>query len=297
MILKSTGSGGSVALIAPASPFDTGLYDKGRDILEKAGYRTVPGESIFNTRGYLAGTDFERARDLTDALLDPRIDAVICIRGGYGCGRLLPWIPFHSLADKPKIFLGHSDITFLHLAFLSRMGWTTLHGPNITGLADKPEAADNVFKAIAGEVQFEWTLEPDQVLRPGSAKGPVIGGNLTCLTHLLGTPYLPDMTGALLLIEDCGEALYRLDRMLNHLKLAGILQKLAGILIGEFVRCADYDKILEMIMEHVRYFDYPVLGGLPFGHGERNDVIPLGTPFLLDSHSHILRAIEAPIVA
>jgi len=297
MILKPVGPGGAIALIAPSSPFDAGLYEKGRAILEEAGYRTVPGNSIFEVEGYLAGSDLQRARDLTDALLDPDIAALICIRGGYGSGRLLPWLPFSTLRKTPKIFLGHSDITFLHLAFLSQMGWVTLHGPNLGGMAELPERVENVLRVLSGTNEFAWRLEPEQVLRHGKATGPVIGGNLTCLAHLIGTPYLPDLTGALLLVEDCGEALYRLDRILCHLKLAGILQRLGGILLGEFEKCAENGKICQMVMDHVRFFDFPVVHELPFGHGRRNEVIPLGAPFLLDTHGSILRILDPPIGA
>lgn len=297
MILEKPRHGGAIALIAPASPFDPTLYEKGRAILENAGFRTVPGRSIFNTRSYLAGSDLQRTRDLTDALLAPEIEAVICIRGGYGSGRLLPRLPFQTLRRKPKVFLGHSDITFLHMAFVSQMGWTTLHGPNVTGFAEIPEQAEDVLRVLSGAAEFRWNLAPSQILRHGTRTGPVLGGNLTCISHMVGTPYLPDMTGALLLIEDRGEALYRLDRMMNHLMLSGILPKLGGILLGEFSDCGEDGRVVEMIMEHVRFLDFPVVRGLPFGHGRRNGIIPLGTPFLLDTHEHVLSIIESPIAA
>ncbi len=296
MILKRTGPGGSIALIAPSSPFDPATYEKGRAILDGAGFRTVPGKNIFELKGYLAGSDVERAQDMTDAILDPAIDAIVCIRGGYGSGRILPWLNFHSLKNNPKIIIGHSDVTFLHLAFCAKMGWITFHGPNLTGMAEMPERAQSVIDVLFGNSRFEWSFRPEQVLRHGAAKGIILGGNLTCLAHLVGTPFLPDLTGALLLIEDCGEALYRLDRIINHLKLAGILQKLGAILLGDFENCAENAKICEMVMEHVKYFDFPVVNGLPFGHGRQNEVFPIGAPFLLDTHESVLRIIESPII-
>jgi muramoyltetrapeptide carboxypeptidase len=297
MMLKSLSPGSSIALIAPSGPFDPMLYEKGREILEAAGYETVSGKNILHREKYLAGTDLERVQDVTAALLDPGIDAVICIRGGYGSSRLLPWIPFFKLGKAPKIFLGHSDITFLHLPLIGLAGWTTFHGPNLTGMAGLPERAENVLKMLSGNIPFEWNLEPGQILRHGTATGSVLGGNLTCLAHLVGTPYIPNMEGTLLLIEDNAEALYRIDRMINHLKLAGILPALGGILLGEFTNCAASDEICEMVMDHVRFFDFPVIRGLPFGHGSRNEVIPLGTPFLLDTHERVLKALVPPIAA
>ncbi len=287
--------GDSVALIAPASPFDPALYEKGSRILQEAGYRVVPGESILKRQGYLAGTDIERVRDLSNAVLDPEVRAIVCIRGGYGSGRLLPWILFPSFQKNPKILIGHSDITFLHLALNSRAGWTTFHGPNLTGMAEDPDRANCVLNALAGRGEYDWTFGPEQVLRHGTVKGPVIGGNLTCLAHLVGTPFLPDMSGALLLIEDCKEALYRLDRIINHLKLAGILSGLGGILLGEFTNCAENSAICDMVMDHVSIYDFPVVHSLPFGHGRRNDLIPFGAPFLLDSHERVLRILENPV--
>lgn len=297
MIFKSLMPGSSIALVAPSSPFDPDLYEKGRRVLEDAGYTVVPGRSILHREGYLAGTDLDRVTDLTDALLDPATDAIVCIRGGYGSGRLLTRLLFSTLSRHPKIFLGHSDVTFLHMAMICKMGWTTFHGPNLTGIAESAERAENVLRFLSGKAEFSWEFESGQVLKEGRVEGPVLGGNLTCLSHMIGTPFMPDLAGALLLIEDCGEALYRLDRMLNHLKLAGILPRLGGILLGEFTNCAENGDIYRMVMDHVRYFDYPVVYGLPFGHGDRNDVIPLASPFLLDTHERVLKAIEAPVRA
>ena len=293
---RSLGPGSAVALVAPAGPFEADKYEKGASLLRMAGYQVVPGKNVFKRRGYLAGTDLERLEDLSQALLDPAIDAVICIRGGYGSGRLLPRIPFRSLREKPKLFIGHSDITFLHLGFSSMAGWTTFHGPNIIGMSEVEQRAQSVLELLSGKASFHWTLSREQVLRPGRVEGPVIGGNLSCLTRLIGTPYMPDPAGALLLIEDCGEALYRLDRMMNHLRLASVLPVLGGILLGDFDRCGLESDICAMIMDHAGDCGFPVVCGLPFGHGARNDVIPLGAPFLLDTDERVLRVLETPFV-
>jgi muramoyltetrapeptide carboxypeptidase len=287
--------GSSIALVAPASPFETGLYDKGVQILLAAGYDVVSGKNIFKRESYFAGTDMERLQDLTEAVLDPKIEAIICIRGGYGSGRLLPRIPFPVFSRNPKLFIGHSDITFLHLGLMSKAGWTTFHGPNLTGMAEAPEKAESVLKVLSGEASYQWMFDPRQVLRPGTARGRVLGGNLSCLANLVGTPYMPDMTGSLLLVEDRGEALYRLDRMMNHLKLAGILPRLGAILLGEFTDCAENNDICTMVMDHVREYDFPVVHSLPFGHGLHNEVIPFGPPFVLDTDERLLKILEAPV--
>jgi len=292
---KKVGPGSSIALVAPASPFEADKYEKGVQVLQTAGYRVVPGRNIFNKQSYLAGTDQDRLHDLIEAVLDPNVDAIICIRGGYGSGRLLPRIPFSSFRRNPKLFIGHSDITFLHLGLMSCAGWTTFHGPNLTGMGEAPQRAQSVLSVLSGEASYQWAMEPEQVLKPGFATGRVLGGNLSCLAHLVGTPYMPDVTGALLLIEDCGEALYRLDRMINHLKLAGILPLLGAILLGEFTGCAENSDVCAMVIDHVGEYTFPVVCNLPFGHGSRNDVIPFGAPFVLDTNELMLKILEAPV--
>ena len=291
---RSLGPGSAIALVAPAGPFEAEGYERGARILRSAGYSVVQGGNAFKRQGYLAGTDPDRLEDLTEALLDPAIEAVICIRGGYGSGRLLSRIPYQSFGGNPKLFIGHSDITFLHLGLASMAGWTTFHGPNLIGMSEVEQRGQSVLEVLSGKASFRWKLGTEQILRPGRVEGPVLGGNLSCLTRLIGTPFMPDTAGALLLIEDCAEALYRLDRMMNHLRLASVLQGLGAILLGDFDRCAPEEDICAMIMEHVSDYDFPVVRGLPFGHAGTNEVIPLGAPFLLDTNERVLAILETP---
>ena len=291
--------GDCLALVAPASPFSEEKFGRACAILQQAGFRTRQGRHLFSRRGYLAGTEAERARDLCDALCDPSVAAVICIRGGYGSGRLLPWLPFPTLQQHPKIFLGFSDITFLHLAFAGRLDWVTFHGPNLMQMMNfhedhDPESFNRVLTTLTGTAEFSWPLTESRILKPGIATGKLLGGNLTCLTHLLGTRYFPAMDGALLLIEDCGEALYRLDRLFAHLKLCGVVERLGGIVMGRFKDCGEAAGIHEMILEQVADYHFPVIADLPFGHGTENEVIPLGTAFYLNTYEHAFRALKNP---
>ena len=292
--LKPLKPGDAISLVAPASPFEMEKYERGCEVLRNAGYKLLPGRHVFERKNYLAGGDSERADDLISAFLDPDSAAVICIRGGYGSGRLLPRLPFSTLRKHPKIFLGHSDITFLHLALFSQLGWTTVHGPNVTGIGNGPEFAQNTLDALSGKSAFEWRFASKQVLREGSASGVLLGGNLTCMSHLLGTPYFPETAGAILLIEDCGEPLYRLDRIFFHLRLSGVLPGLGGIVLGDFENCGEAAKIHEMIAAQVKDYPIPVVSGLPFGHGARNEVVPLGAPFLLDTNARIFKNLRSP---
>lgn len=289
--------GDGIALVAPSSPFEIDKYQRACSLLETRGYRLAPGTNIFQEHGYLAGTEAERAQDLIRAIASPDVSAVICIRGGFGSSRLLPWLPFSVLRNSPKLFLGYSDATFLHLAFWNKMGWTTFHGPNLVDMIDVPERMDEALTALSGEQDFCWHLEDHQLLRPGMATGTLLGGNLTCLCHLLGTPYFPNLAGALLLLEDRGEALYRLDRMLTQLKLAGVFNQVGGLLLGHFHDCGESRKVTEMVLDQVRPYSFPVVADLPFGHGSPNQVIPLGSAFALNTFEGTLRLTTSPFMA
>lgn len=294
-MIKPLQRGGRIALVAPSSPFARDRFERACHTLEYMGYRLTPGKSIFQERGFLAGTEAERAGDLVSAIAAPEVSAIFCIRGGYGSSRLLPWLPFAVLRNSPKIFLGYSDATFLHLAFWHEMGWITFHGPNLIDLIDRPEERERVFQALSGHLEFAWHLEDRQVLKPGLVTGPLLGGNLTCLSHLLGTPYFPDLKGALLLLEDRGEAPYRLDRMLNQLKLAGMFEGIGGLLLGHFQDCGEPRRIGEIVLDLVRSWPFPVVAGLPFGHGYPNEVVPLGALFTLNTFEGTLRIVRSPL--
>ena len=288
--------GDLLALVAPSSPFDPDRFEQGSRILEDLGYRLLPGNHIHKRRGYLAGSESERAQDLMRAFAQPDVSAVVCIRGGYGSSRLLPWLSFPRLGGQPKIFLGFSDATFLHMAFQTRLKWVTFHRPNLMNLAEHPEFAADFQKALSGKQDFTWSFGEDNVLRHGTGRGRLMGGNLTCMAHLLGTPYFPDLEGAVLMIEDCSEALYRLDRLFNHLKLAGKIEGLAGLVLGQFKDCCTCGQIRDMILESVNTCSFPVVAGLPFGHGLQNRIIPLGVPFSLNTYEGKLQALENPLV-
>lgn len=284
--------GDCIALIAPSSPFDVDKLHQASTILTHRGYRLAPGRAIVQRQGYLAGTEAERANDLILAISNPDVSAVICIRGGFGSSRLLPWLPFSAIRKTPKIFLGHSDITFLHAALWTKARWVTFHGPNLIDMVDSPDNMEDVLSALSNRREFSWTVEEHHVLRPGTASGTLLGGNLTCLCHLLGTPYFPDMSGALLLLEDRGEAVYRLDRLLTQLKLAGVFDQIRGLILGRFHHCDDPPKIRDMVHDQVKCYSFPVVTDLPFGHDAPNQVIPLGASFVLNTYEGTFRLIS-----
>jgi muramoyltetrapeptide carboxypeptidase len=292
--LRPIQPGDCIGLVAPGSPFDPDKFQSACTLLEAQGYRLRLGEHVHESQGYVAGPESERAGDLTAALMDPEVAAVLCIRGGYGSGCLLPWLGFGKLSGRMKPLIGYSDVTFLHLAFQARMGWTTFHGPNLMDLAETPQQAPLLLQALQGELDFVLELSASQVLSPGIASGKLLGGNLTCIAHLMGTPYFPDFDGAILFIEDCNEPLYRLDRCINQLKLGRVFDNLAGLALGRFKNCGESDEICRMVLHHLKPFRFPIVADLPLGHIVDNKLLPLGIPFSLNTYEYKLGPLVSP---
>jgi muramoyltetrapeptide carboxypeptidase len=292
--------GDRVAVVAPASPFEREPFEAGLRVLGNR-YDAVWDDGVFARRRYLAGDDARRLEELARALEDPAVRAVFAARGGYGCLRLLPGLAGRAglAALPPKAVVGFSDLTALHLA-LQAAGWASVHGPVVTQLAGQPpEAVERLF----GLLEDARTPAPPLRGTPvagGVAEGPLVGGNLSLLTRLLGTPWLPPLDGAVLLLEEVGERPYRLDRMWTHLALAGVLRRVRGLALGAFTDCeerdADYGSA-DVVAELARETGLPCVAGLPVGHGPRNLAVPLGVAVRLDGAAGTLEALEPAVVA
>jgi muramoyltetrapeptide carboxypeptidase len=282
--------GDRIAIVSPSSPVDRELVTRGAARLSER-YRPFLDEHVFDVERYLAGPDAVRAEALRTALFDPEMRAVLCARGGSGAGRLLPLL---NVASTPtKLLVGFSDVTALHAALQSD-GRVSVHGPVVTQLADQPQdAVDRLFQLLEGG------LPPPLVggtpLVEGVAEGPLLGGNLAVLTSLVGTSFLPDTRGAVLLLEDDGEQPYRLDRLWTHLRNAGILAGLAGIALGDFTNCerpgaswAARD-VLRTLAEET---GLPCAVGFSVGHGPVNLALSLGTRVRLDAGAGTLTPLE-----
>jgi len=280
-------SGDAVSVIAPAGPFDPAAFKLGLAALEELGFEPRYDPRIFEAKAYLAGDDNRRLSELNAAFRDSATRAVICARGGYGSMRLLPRIDLGALPDKPLV--GFSDITALHLLW-NRDGRRSIHGPVITQLGRQPE---NVRRALGkllckGEPPRLTGAEP---VRAGRATAPLVGGNLSVLTRLLGTPYLPELRGKLLFFEDVGERPYRLDRMLTHLKLAGLLDGVAGIAVGGLTGCEEKDAdytALDVVRAMLADLPIPSATGFLVGHGEVNFPVLLGGAYTLNADAGTL---------
>ena len=286
--------GDTIGIAAPAGPFEPKPFQDGIMALEAMGFQVYRGPALFDQMGYLAGTDEARAGDLAHLFRNPEVKAIICARGGYGCMRLLPLIDWEAIRCYPKIFMGFSDITVLLTLFYQRAELMTYHGPVVTQLGTLPdESRAAMVRALTTNEEIVICPARPVVLHPGVAAGPLLGGNLTLLCHLLGTPYAPRVDGHVLFLEDTGEALYRIDRMLWHLKLAGWFDKIAGLVLGRFTDCGGMNAICDLAADLCRGRKIPVLAGFDFGHEAPNLTIPVGGNAVMDTVAGSLQ-INAP---
>jgi muramoyltetrapeptide carboxypeptidase len=286
---------------------------RAEELCRALGYEPVVGRNAYSRHGYCAGTDEERLADLNGALQDSSIDAIWCIRGGYGSLRLLDQVDYSALARRPKALIGFSDVTALLNAVTRLTGVVTFHGP--VARAGMPSFSRTHFDRVltsaapAGRLgripQATDLLVPQEnrivTLAGGVAEGPLAGGNLTLLQCLIGTPYFPELAGAVLFLEDLGEDLYRIDRMLAHLRLIGALRRLAGVVVGRFteMRRSGGDGALgfdEVLAGYFGPLGIPVAYGFPVGHIEAQWTLPLGIRVRLDADRGEVELLE-PAVA
>jgi muramoyltetrapeptide carboxypeptidase len=294
--------GATVGIISPSSPPpDVSKFDTGIAALEHLGYRVKLGKHARKRNGFLAGTDRERAADLMGMFADSKVDAILCARGGYGTPRLLPLLDYRLIRRNAKAFVGYSDITALHCAFLAAAGLQTFHGPHLVGdFARTPldaftvQSFQHALAGGAGDIAAGYRQKSQAAWSRGTARGRLIGGNLSLLCSLVGTPWLPDFSRRILFIEDIGEPPYRFDRMLTQLLNAGLLQRVAGIAIGLNADCEDpkaadskeyRQTVDEVLRERLKPLGVPVVSGLPFGHVPTNATLRTGAIATLDTRS------------
>jgi muramoyltetrapeptide carboxypeptidase len=286
-------AGATIGVVAPASPFRRKVFDRGMKILQEMGYALKPAEGLFEASGYLAGSDAHRASQLQDMFLDDEVDAVMCARGGFGSLRMLPHIDWGVLKSHPKPFVGFSDITAIHHAFLAKAGMTSFHGPVVCSLPSSDRQTRLALnRALTSNEKISFAVAKPRIIGPGKAQGMLVGGNLTTLCHLVGTPFAADFSGAVLFLEDTGEAAYRIDRMLMHMKLAGCFEQVSGVLLGSFregVRAAAVDRLVQRLFAENKI---PILGGMAVGHGRRNLTLPVGVPVDLDADNGRVTLLE-----
>lgn len=287
-------AGARVALISPAGPLrGSEELDRARETCAGLGWRPIVHANAMASAGYFAGDDASRAADLQHALDDPEIDAIWCLRGGYGSARLLEHIRWTALRERPRPFIGFSDITALHLAVARECGVVSYHGPTARGRLS-PFSRDSLLRALSGSDPC-GDAPTARVLRPGSVRGRLAGGNLAVLTSLVGTKWSPRLEGAIVVVEDVNEATYRVDRMLLQLRLAGALDGCAAIAFGHCTSCDEEAdgggrrSLDDVVAETAERIGVPCVAGIPVGHIEDQWTLPLGAHAELSARDGAVR--------
>lgn len=293
--------GDTIGVVAPAAALERAYLERGVAALERQGFGVKVSGHTLDRDEILAGSDQTRAAELAAFFADPEVRAIFAARGGYGSGRLLPLLDFNRLALTPKIFLGFSDETFLLNALVDHARMTAFHGPMVAmdfARGVSAPAVQHLFALLSGTPET-LALEAPTVLRAGDATGELIGGCLSVVVAMLGTPWEPQFDGRILFLEDTGEKAYRVDRMLTQLGQAGILERAAGVVFGAIhpvdgsVR--ESDLISKFIAEFSARARCPVLAGIEAGHGSANYALPFGAIVRLDSARRRLTFTEAAV--
>ncbi len=306
--------GDVIGLIEPATnsdeAFDLTLVE---EAIVAMGLKPKRGAHVLDRFGYLAGSDKDRAADINALFADKQVKAIFAVRGGWGSARALPYIDWDIVRANPKLLLGFSDITALHMAIAAKVpGTITLHGPNASSAWGK--ASLDSFRAVAFDGAMPVYVNPvgnedrlvqrrfrTQVLTSGKGQGKLLGGNLTVLTALVGTPYLPSFDGAILFLEDVDEAEYRIDRMLTQLGQAGVLKNLKGVVFGQCTSCVAKDggsgfTLGDILRQHLGSLGIPAFQGAFFGHIADQYTLPVGGRVEIDADAGTLRLLESAVI-
>ena len=306
--------GDTVGLVCPAAPaYSRETVQITIESLAALGLKTKLSAHFYDRYGYLAGRDMDRAADLNMMFADPSVTMIMAMHGGWGCARILPLLDYDLIRRNPKLLIGYSDITALLLGIHAKTGLATIHGPE--GAATWNAYTVDWFRRVlmTGEsVQFQNPVDKDDTLSPtkdrittlrsGTAQGQLVGGNLTVLCHLIGSPYLPDWRGKILFVEDVHEDVYSVDRMLTHLKLAGILDQVAGFVFGKCTKCdagsGGYGSLTleEVLVEHIGSLTVPAYAGAMIGHVADKFTVPIGINAELNADAGTIRLLESAVV-
>lgn len=297
----------TVGLICPAGGFeDYKPIVLASRYLKKLGYKVKLGDSLVNSKKsykYLSGDDESRVADLLDFWFDKSVDAVFCLKGGFGSLRLIDKIDFAALKRVKKIFIGFSDVTVLLLAIYSKTNLITFHGPmlgadflNNKVVPKDGSSATKMFRLLHDQkFNFSYSTKNEGiVIYPGVAKGHLIGGNLTSICSMIGTNYLPDFKGSILFLEDINEEPYTIDRMITQFSLAGLLKKVSGIIFASFHNSGFRSRrqVARLLRDKVSDYKIPVVYYFPSGHGSKNHTLPIGRKVLLDADRLVLKAVD-----
>lgn len=312
---KRLKKGDTIGIVSPAGAiYESEPYEIAVESMEAMGLKVKLGEYVRTRHGHLAGTDEQRAEEFNEMWRDPDVDAIICLRGGSGAARILPLLDYETIEKNPKIFIGYSDITALHLAIYKKTGLVTFHGPLATSTWNN-FAAEHFQKLLfeAEAVQYEnpsdkgglltQTRNRIRTITPGTATGGLLGGNLSVLTNIMGTPYFPEnWENSILYLEDVGEKIYAVDRMMTQLQLGGVLEKISGFIFGKCTECdpggsSGYGSLtLEEVIDHyIKPLGIPAFSGAMIGHINDNVTIPNGIRAEMDAEKGTFKLLSPAV--
>ncbi|MGE5658035.1 MAG: S66 peptidase family protein [Actinomycetota bacterium] len=294
--------GDTVGLINPAGFTYQKEIEPFLKILPKLGLNVKYGAHFFDRYGYLAGSDADRAADVNTMFADPSIQAIFAGMGGWGCNRILPLLDYELIRNHPKIIMGYSDLTSLLLAIYAKSNIVTFHGPLLVSKWN-PFTVTSAQKALFNREPFllqNLNTVPIQTIAPGKTRGRLIGGNLSVLTAMIGSSYLPDWKQSILFVEEIGEEVYRIDRMLTQLKLAGILDKISGFIFGQCSHC-DPEKpqesltLMQVLSDHILPLKIPAWYGSMIGHVRDIFTVPVGAEVEIDASAGTIQLLESAV--
>ncbi|MCH6575607.1 MAG: LD-carboxypeptidase [Bacteroidetes bacterium] len=302
-------TGDVIGIIAPASaPVDPTKLENGIRYIEKNGYRVELGKNISKINGYLAGTDQERADDLNSMFKNKNVKAIICLRGGYGASRILDKINYKLIRSNPKILVGYSEITALQMAILQKSGLVTFAGPMVAtdfGNEITSYTEDFFWRIVSSNKKIGRLKYPDDdklvSITKGGASGRIIGGNLSVFAALIGTDYFPDLKGRILMIEEVDELPYKVDRLLNQLRLLKVFKQIKGIILGRFVDCIEHDTskrtltLGEVMEDYMKDLKIPVLYTFPHGHIKDKVTVPFGINIKMNASKGFVEYLESAV--
>ncbi len=313
---KRLSKGDTLGLIAPGSGVGRYSFEKAVKTIRRLGFNPYYTENLRVNNGFLGGTDQQRVEDIHHMFENKTVDGILCIRGGYGSNRLLAMIDYGIIKNNPKLFMGYSDITALLYGIYSQTGLICYHGP--VGVSSFKDYAENIFfrevvsakKELVIKRPKSWVEKDDKafntlIINRGKSQGILVGGNLSVLVSLIGTPFDIDFSGKILFLEEIGESPYKIDRMLTQLLLSGKLAQLKGIALGVFIDCDDdpedndYDNSVsleEVLKERLANLPIPIMYGLPFGHIKDNATLPFGVLAELNTEKESLTLLEPSVV-
>ena len=308
-------AGSGVGLVSPSGTTDiTEHINIVQDAVKALGLVPYLADHVLDKYGYLGGKDQDRADDINQFFADPKIDLLLPIRGGWGCARILPYLDYNLIKNNPKIIVGYSDITALLMAIYTQSGLVTFHGPN--GFTSWRKKQVNSFQQALftdEKISFQNEKAPDddnrlmqvknriKTINPGTARGKLMGGNLSVLSAIIGSPYVPDFTGHILFIEDVRENIYRIDRMMTHLKIAGILDKISGFIFGECTKClpnGGYGSLTleQVVNDHIKPLGIPAWMGAQIGHIEPILTFPMGVEVEINANKGTINYLESGVI-